>query len=141
MIRSLFSHPLFKQFLHFAAVGLTGTGIQYVCLWIGVEYLSTQANISSAMGYLLGTVANYRLNYLFTFKSEKSHAEAVSKYYAVVGIGWGINLGLMTLLAQQWAWNYWLAQILTTTIGLVWNFTGSRFWAFADNTKPKTHHE
>ena len=119
-----------RQFLRFAAVGATGTAVQYTTLWIGVEFFATSAVIASAIGYVLGSVVNYLLNYFFTFASGKSHLETASKYYAVLGVGWCINTGLMALFVAQLQWNYWVAQIVTTGVGLVWNFLGSRFWAF-----------
>lgn len=119
-----------RQFLHFAAVGLCGTAVQYVVLWAGVEHAGAPAAAASAVGYVLGSVVNYLLNYFFTFKSGKSHVETASKYYAVLGVGWCINTGLMTLMVHHWGWQYFLAQIVTTGIGLIWNFAGSRFWAF-----------
>ena len=125
-----------RQFLRFAAVGATGTAVQYATLWFGVEYLATTAVVASAVGYVLGSVVNYLLNYFFTFESGKSHLEAASKYYAVLGVGWCINTGLMALFVSQLQWNYWFAQILTTGIGLIWNFLGSRFWAFRHKPGP-----
>lgn len=121
---------LCRQFLRFAAVGATGTLIQYGVLWTGVEMAGLTAAMASGIGYALGTVVNYLLNYTFTFESGKAHAETASRYYAVLGIGWCINTGLMALLAQHLGLNYWLAQLVATGIGLIWNFTGSRCWAF-----------
>ena len=45
---------LSRQFLHFAAVGATGTAVQYLTLWLGVEWFSLGAVTASAIGYLLG---------------------------------------------------------------------------------------
>lgn len=125
---------LLRQFIHFAAVGLTGTLIQYASLWVGVEYLLISAPIASATGYIFGSVANYLLNYFFTFGSDKSHKEAASKYFFVVGIGWFFNLGLMSLFVDYLGWYYWLAQLVTTGINLLWNFSGSKWWAFRHKT-------
>jgi putative flippase GtrA len=121
---------LHRQFLHFAAVGAIGTLIQYGVLWTGVEFLATSAVVASGVGYALGSVVNYLLNYFFTFERGKSHVETASKYYAVLGVGWCINTGLMGLLAHHWGLNYWFAQLLATGVGLMWNFIGSRWWAF-----------
>jgi putative flippase GtrA len=126
--------PLFHQFLRFAAVGASGTLVQYATLWAGVELLRMPAAFASGLGYVLGSIVNYILNYFFTFKSDSSHARTAARYYAVLAIGWSINTGLMALLAQHWGINYWLAQLFTTGVGLIWNFTGSRWWAF----KPQT---
>ncbi|WP_432723508.1 GtrA family protein [Jeongeupia wiesaeckerbachi] len=123
---------LHHQFLHFAAVGLAGTGIQYLTLWFGVEHLGAAAAVASAVGYVFGCFANYALNYKYTFKSGKSHAEAASKYFTIVGVGWCLNTLLMTLFVHTLGWQYFIAQIITTGIGLIWNFGGSRFWAFRE---------
>ncbi|MGL6041190.1 MAG: GtrA family protein [Deefgea sp.] len=125
--------PIIKKFFTFAAVGLCGTAIQYVVLWLGVESFAIKAAIASGIGYALGSIANYLLNYFVTFKSQhsqKSHREAATKFYVITSIGWCINTGLMVLLVGHWHWGYWVAQLLTTAIGLVWNFSGSHWWAF-----------
>lgn len=121
-----------SQFLRFGAVGAVGTLAQYVVLWLGAVFLGWPAVWASAAGYVLGSVVNYLLNYHFTFASGKSHLEAAGKFYMVVGIGWCINTGLMGLLTGGLNWNIWLAQVLTTGIGLGWNFAGSKLWAFRD---------
>jgi putative flippase GtrA len=123
---------LSRQFFRFATVGLCGTAVQYAVLWGGIAFLSAPAALASGIGYLCGSVVNYLLNYFFTFESGKSHAEAASKYFSLLGVGWCINTGLMGLLVHHLDWNVWIAQILTTGIGLIWNFTGSRFWAFKE---------
>jgi putative flippase GtrA len=119
-----------RQFFRFAAVGASGTVVQYSVLWAGVELAGVGAAAASGLGYALGSVVNYFLNYFFTFQSDKSHGEAATKYFTLLGIGWCMNTGLMWLLVHGLAWNYWLAQILATAIGLAWNFAGSRWWAF-----------
>jgi putative flippase GtrA len=129
MIRIL-NKSLIRQFLRFMAVGATGTAVQYVVLWFGTSVLFAKAAICSAAGYILGSVVNYLLNYIFTFKSGKSHLETASKYYMVLGVGWCINTGLMGVFVHGWKWNVWISQILTTGIGLAWNFTGSKWFAF-----------
>lgn len=122
-----------KQFFIFAAVGLCGTLIQYSVLFLGVELLAVNASISSGVGYMLGSIVNYLLNYFYTFKKthgNKTHREAIGKYYLITGVGFFLNLGLMLLLTEYFKILYWFAQLLTTAIGLVWNFSGSRWWVF-----------
>jgi putative flippase GtrA len=118
------------QFLRFAMIGATGTLAQYGVLWLGVDFLDWSPVWASALGYILGSMVNYILNYHFTFSSNASHVEAASRFYVVVGIGWLINTVLMALMTGWLTWNYWLAQILTTGVGLGWNFTGCKLWAF-----------
>lgn len=122
---------LTHQFLRFAAVGATGTLIQYGILWFGVESFHISAPLASATGYVFGSVSNYLLNYSLTFRGAgRSHGEAASKYFTILGAGWCINAFLMTVLVSRWGANYWAAQLLATAFVLLWNFFGSRMWAF-----------
>lgn len=129
--------PLFRQMLRFAAVGAVGTMVQYLVLWTGVDLLVLSAAVSSGAGYILGSIVNYLLNYKFTFRSEKSHTDAVSKYYAIIAVGWCINTGLMWILADHSGLNYWFAQVTATGIAFLWNFSGSRLWAFSPVQAPE----
>ena len=121
---------LARQFLRFASVGATGTAVQYLVLWGGVEAMGWPAALSSALGYALGSIVNYLLNYFFTFGSDKSHVETAAKYYAVLAVGLGITAALMALFVSGLGWNYWIAQIVTTGVALLWHFAGSKWWAF-----------
>lgn len=116
--------------MRFVAVGAVTTAVQYAVLWLGVAVVAAPAAIASAAGYALGVLLSYFLNYLFTFRSATPHLEAAPRYFAVFGVGWCINLALMGLFVHRWGWNAWAAQVLTTAIGLVWNFSGSRWWTF-----------
>lgn len=136
-MKKLIHSPAFQQFLRFALVGLSGTGVQYLSIQIAVvtEFVvldKAPAVTGSAIGYLLGSLVNYILNYFFTFDSGKSHVEAASKYFGVLAVGWGINFGLMSLLVEHWHIWHWYAQIFTTGFVLCWNFAGSKLWAFKD---------
>ncbi|SMC26526.1 Putative flippase GtrA (transmembrane translocase of bactoprenol-linked glucose) [Andreprevotia lacus DSM 23236] len=124
-----------RQIIKAASVGLVGTGIQYLTLFIGVRYLGASEPGSSAVGFLLGSIANYVLNYIFTFESSKSHLHAATRYYAVLAVGWVLNYLLMSLLTGYpfMKRNYFVAQFITTGICFVWHFAGSRLWAFKEH--------
>ncbi len=133
-------NPHLKQFVRFAAVGLSGTAVQYITiklsdLWQLSIFDLTPGIFGSALGYILGSVVNYVLNYFLTFSSEKSHAEAASKYFTVLGLGWCLNFCLMSLFVDYLHWWLWYAQIVTTGIGLCWNFAGSKLWAFKEKSR------
>lgn len=130
-MRQHVNRALLLQFLRFAAVGLSGTAVQYLSLWIGCDQFAVlSAQSASALGYILGSVVNYVLNYFLTFGSSKSHAEAASKYFSILAVGWSINYVLMGYLPAHLGWNHWFAQLLSTGIVLLWNFSGSKWWAF-----------
>lgn len=130
MARSMTAGIPVARFFCFALVGSAGTAIQYAVLGAGVMLFAAPAAASSAFGYILGSFANYRLNYRFTFQCRGAHTTIAAKYYAVLTIGWLMNTVLMTLFVNGLRWDYWGSQVLATTLGLIWNFTGSNAWAF-----------
>ncbi|MCY0386286.1 GtrA family protein [Robbsia sp. Bb-Pol-6] len=118
------------QLLRFASVGVVGTAVQYAILWLGVSLLQTSAGVASAIGYIFGAIANYLLNRLFTFKSAGSHSATAPRYLVILVIGWSLNTALMAWWVDGAGWNAWFAQVVTTAIGLAFNFSASRWWAF-----------
>jgi len=125
--------PIRSQFFRFAAVGASGTILQYLILWVGVRLFSIDAALASSIGYIFAAFLNYGLNYIFTFDGGQPHLTAARRYFTVLGIGWLINAGLMSILVHHLNLNYWIAQVFSTTLGLFWNFAGSKLWAFKIN--------
>lgn len=116
--------------LRFLIAGGLATALQYMTLALCVHMFHTSAALGSGIGYLLGSALNYAINYFFTFSSDQSHAKTAAKFYVMVAIGWALNTGSMALLADTLGWNNWVAQVLTTGLSLVSNFTISKLWVF-----------
>jgi putative flippase GtrA len=120
-----------KQFIHFSIVGLISTAVQYVLLWLGVQYLSYPASLASTVGFVLSAMINYALNYRFTFGSAKPHLEAAGKFFAVAGTGLVLNAAQMYSLTEWLHWHYMLSQVATTGVVLLWNFAANKLWTFS----------
>ena len=121
---------LLAQFVRFAMVGAMGTVLQYLVLWVGVEGWGMRAAAASGLGYAMGAVVNYLMNYFVTFGGGGSHWRAARRYFTLLAVGWCLNLAVMWTLVDGAGWRYWTAQLLSTGLGLLWNFAGSRWWAF-----------
>lgn len=121
-----------KQFLKFALVGLTSTITTYAVLITAVEGFGANAVGASIVGYALGIVVNYLLNYRYTFGSNKKHSIAVPKFLVVMGIGMILNAGIMFAGVNGLAMHYMLAQLAAVALVLLWSFTVNRFWTFAE---------
>jgi putative flippase GtrA len=119
------------RFLRFALVGAVATGIQYAILIALVRSWLTGPTLASCIGFVVSAVANYSLNYRFTFRSRSSHAPAIAKFFLLAGAGLLINAGLMRLLTLL-GWNYLLAQLCATALVLLWNFFGNSLWTFSE---------
>ena len=119
-----------KQFLLFSVVGAVGTSGQYAVLILLVEVSRQNPVLASTLGFLVGALINYILNYRYTFKSDKPHRETLAKFLVVAAIGACINTGLMYVLIEAISLQYLIAQLLATAAVLAWNFFANKFWTF-----------
>ena len=123
---------IFRQFLKFSGVGLVGTAVQYVTLFVLVQFGGIYPVLASTTGFVMGAFVNYYLNYIYTFKSDKSHYEAMPKFFSVAAVGMFLNGLIMELLISNINLQYIFAQLVTTGIVLLWNFTANRIWTFTE---------
>ena len=123
-----------RQFLSFAAIGAVGTAGHYTTLVICVELLTIRPIIASTLGFIVGAVINYFLNYHLTFRSQKKHTEALSKFMIAATVGMFINMAIMSLALKVLMLYYLLSQVLATALVLIWNFSINKVWTFADKT-------
>lgn len=123
-------------FARFAVAGTIATLMQYAVLILWVEALHLSAVSGSGCGCVLGAIVSYALNYHFTFRSIRPHRSAAWRFVAVAAIGLLINVVLMRLLNGRLRMEYLLAQVVATSVVLLWNFVGGAFWSFVTPAKP-----
>lgn len=121
---------LLRQFVRFAGVGCISAVGHYGLLILLVQAAGIDAVPASAAGALLGAWINYSLNYRFTFRSTKSHAESVTKFAIVAVIGLLLNTAFMWVGVNVLGMHYLASQILTTGLVMLWSFAANRFWTF-----------
>jgi len=118
------------QFLLYAGVGAIGTLGHYTILIILVQFRAVDPVVASCLGFVVGAIINYILNYHFTFQSDKRHSEALTKFLIVAVIGAGINGLIMYAGVDYTNFNYMIVQIVATVVVLLWNFAVNKLWTF-----------
>lgn len=124
------------RFLRFAAVGAVGTLAHYALLLVMVEGFDARPLVGAAAGFVLGAVVNYALSRLLVFDSDRSHVEALPRFFAVATIGLAWTALLMSLFVDVLGLHYLLAQVITTGLLLLWHYAGNALWTFRQRTKP-----
>ena len=121
---------LARQFSSYLGIGAAAAAIHYTILVALVELANVQPVFAALIGYTSGGFLSYGLNRNHTFGSERPHREAIWRFTLVAGMGFGLTyismFGLVTALHQP----YLAAQVVTTGMTLVWNFSANRFWTF-----------
>ena len=119
-----------KQFASFTACGAVGTAAHYSALIALVHGLQVSPVPASAIGFTIGALVNYSLNYRLTFRSKRLHRDSMPKFFAVALAGLLLNTAIMALLTTRLSVHYLIAQIIATGVVLMWNFAVNRWWTF-----------
>lgn len=99
--------------LRFLASGGAATALHFSVMAL-LTALEVGATPATATGALLGALANYRLQYRWTFASTRAHREAVSLFALVAAANWLGNLMIFASLYHLIGLPVPLAQLITT---------------------------
>ena len=121
-----------QQFFIFAGIGAIGTAGHYATLILLVQIGHTNPVFATTIGFIVGALINYVLNYRITFNSNKRHREALTKFFSVASLGAVINATIMTAGINLFDIHYLVIQVVATCIVLVLNFTANKYWTFAE---------
>ena len=81
-----------SEFVRFAVVGVTATGVHYAVYWLLQHVLNV--NVAYTAGYLAGFVLNFYLTARFTFRTRPSWTKLFG-----MGAAHAVNYGL----SNEWA--------------------------------------
>jgi putative flippase GtrA len=117
-----------SQFIRFALVGALATALQFALLLAMVEILAVAEVPASALAFSLSAMANYWLNYHFTFASQQQHQHTLPKFLLVAALGLGINTSSFSILLS--GFHYMVAQAGATLVTLACNFLLHKLWIY-----------
>ncbi len=132
-IESKIESQLHREMLHYLWVGALATASQYILLILCVEVFHSSAVLGSSLGYLLGGVISYSLNRKHTFESEKKHSKAIAPFILVFIVAFLMNAILLHVFQVFLTLPYFLAQMITTILVLIWNYSANKFWTFKED--------
>lgn len=124
---------MLRAFLQFSFIGAWATAFHYFVMFALIEGYDLAAVPATSVGFALSSLFNYAANYRFTFKSQKKHTEAYSKFMTIALIGFFLNGAVVGVFVNLIHVHYILAQVIATATVLVWNFCGNYFWSFREN--------
>ncbi|SFL64359.1 Putative flippase GtrA (transmembrane translocase of bactoprenol-linked glucose) [Paenibacillus sp. 1_12] len=119
-----------KLLLKYGIVGLLGTLIHFISLYVLVEAFGIQPVTSSTLGFLLVLFISYVLNKWWTFQDTPSGWKPFVKYTVVSLTGLLLNSGIMYAVVEWMHWNYLLGQCLVVVAVPASNFLFNYYWTF-----------
>ncbi|HEC05931.1 MAG TPA: GtrA family protein [Thiolapillus brandeum] len=108
--------------VRFLTSGGLATAVHWSLMWLLMQF-GMNATPATAVGAGAGAVTNYLMQYYHTFKCQTAHATVIPDYLKVVLVGWVANILLFYLLYSFLLNNAAWAQLLTTALVTLLNFT------------------
>ena len=121
-----------QQFFIYTGIGAIGTIGHYATLVLLVQLIHTDPVFATTIGFIIGALINYILNYRITFNSDKQHRETLTKFLIVACLGAVINAAIMTAGLAMFDLHYLIIQVIATCLVLALNFTANKYWTFAN---------
>lgn len=130
-MKSIIQKRVLLEFVKYSLVGVIGTALHTLTLYIGVEYLSLNPLLSSSLGFILSLLVSYLLNSAWTFDSG-SNVRILVKYIIVCLSGFLLNLVLIYLFSYVILHNYMYGQYIAIILVPLFNFALNKIWAFKE---------
>lgn len=117
-------------FTRYALSGGLATGTHFIVLLMLVESLEFPAPSATALGALCGVLIAYLANRHFTFSRMTSHRHALPRFFAIAGVGAGLNSLIVWSLTYAMQWHYLTAQTISTIVVFALTYHLNRSWTF-----------
>ena len=121
------------QFIRYMIVALASFTGQYLAFGLMMSMLDLYPTLASALGYLVGSVINYVLNHIYSFRSQHRHGSTILRFYGAVAFGFCINTSCMFGLSELLAFGIWPSQVIASVVTVTLNFWVMK-WLVFDRT-------
>jgi len=131
IIRLAIRKQIYRQFVKFSIVGISGMVVDGLVYFISTRWLHLFYLLAKITSFILAAVNNYIWNRIWTFRSkEKNIIKEFYKFISVSAIGLGLNALIMYLLVGIMRINDLSGWLLATLMVLFWNFAANKYWTF-----------
>jgi putative flippase GtrA len=137
--------PLLRQFVKFCLVGATSTSID-LGLFALFRSLDIPLLVAQTLAFSVAVTNGFFWNRRWTFrvKGPEKARRQYAQFYVVNVVGFVLNTSLLLLFAHLLATMgqpqrraELLGKMMAVPIVAIWNFSASRFWAFASSLRSR----
>jgi dolichyl-phosphate beta-glucosyltransferase len=123
-------------FVRYATVGVTGTALDVVLLYVFVDLLHIPVLVAAAISFIAAVVNNFILNKFWTFRNNsRNFRKQFIKFFLVSVVGLVLTEICMALFVYLLGIWYIASKLLTSVIVLTWNFLANKNWTFTEKTR------
>lgn len=130
MSHSWLSRLPWAEMFRFGVMGALST-VLYLSIMLPLKWLITaQLWLVAVIAYLLSMTVNYVLQRNITFRSNRRHQEAVTRFVVVQLIGLGMNALVLDQLVTRRHYPFWFGQSVAVVLTSIWSYGAQKVWVF-----------
>ena len=114
----------------YVGAGGIATASHYVTAIVGVEALHLAPIVATTLGFCVGAIVKYWLNYTAAFASRAPHGRAMVRFIVALFAFLALNTAVFWLLQAKLGLHYLLAQAITTVALIPPGYLLHRAWVF-----------
>jgi len=114
----------------YVGAGGIATACHYACTIAAVEWIGVPPLAGSVVGFTVGALVKYFLNYRYAFESDARHSAAMLRFLVYLAAMFLLNAALFASFQQGLGWHYMVAQVVTTILLIPPGYALSRLWVF-----------
>ena len=119
-----------RSFVLYVVSGVASVATHYLFTIVAVELFGWRALIATSVGFLVGAITKYFMNYFLAFASEEPHGKAVPRFTVMLLTLFAANGAIFWVLHDHSGWHYLVAQVVTTAILVPVGYLANRVWVF-----------
>jgi putative flippase GtrA len=119
-----------RRFLGYGLAGLVATAAHYATMVALVWAFGGREVLASSLGFIVGALVKYPLNYWLVFASRQRHRVAVPRFVIGLALSFVLNAVVLALLLRLVPAHYMVSQVLTTGAVILANYVIARLWIF-----------
>jgi len=127
----IYTHSAFR----YLVAGGSAAVVHFIILTSLVEFGSVNPTLATSVGFILGSMVNYTLQYHWTFAADGPHHVMFTRYASVTATTLSINAGLFWTFTNVFGIYYIIAQIISTGMMVVVNYLINKHFTFVSLAK------
>ena len=123
--------PRLLSLIKFGITGTSGLFVDFFLTWVFKDEFHFNKFVANAIGFTAAVLSNYFINRIWTFKDKKAAiGRQLTAFVLVSLIGLLLNSGIIYVLDNLLALNFYLSKAVAVLLVFFWNFTANYFFVF-----------
>ena len=134
-IKYLLRKEIVKEGLKYILVGGICTSLDFLVLYLLVNYFALNYVLSSIFSFSFAVLLNYYLCTIWIFKIRKinNKYKEILFYILISIVGLLLNSGFIWFFTETFSLQFLLSKVVVTPIVLMWNFLGRKYLLHTNN--------